>query len=75
MKPAGRKLSKAHRLRLARAQVEEERVPTCESCDQLLDIEHDGKAPHCWRCASYWADVSAGLFERYFEEEMYGAHR
>ena len=50
-------------MRQAEAETEEVRGWTCQTCNTMTE----GDGPHCRSCASYWADVSDGLFE-----EIYG---
>jgi hypothetical protein len=46
----------------ARAQAREARRWQCETCETFIEDHRDG-ARNCWRCAQYWEDVAAGLFD------------
>lgn len=49
------------KVRDAQAQADAERGWTCQTCDTMTE----GDGPYCRSCASYWADVADGLWDRY----------
>lgn len=53
--------SRPHRIRLAANENDAVRQWVCATCDSMTEPEQSG--PHCWACASYWADVRNGLFD------------